>query len=219
MIQLGRPQIIFDMVLAFSYLIIVVLAYGQLSIHLLSAVVLAVALVIRRRNPALTLGLAWLAAMMQMVFGTIPAFLEVGILLALYASTAYGGIRTRKLSGLSVIVGTLLATAYTVGPTIGVPVWDIDNYQNSPLNMAEFRQLIPLIVIFFLGLGIVLGSLYGWAGAQSLLGSSLQWITVELSWALIAIMVVAAALLIWISSAVPSRRALKLAPVQALAMD
>lgn len=150
--RLKRPQIIFDGVLGLGYLVLVVFSFGTVSIQLLSAVVLAVAMSFRRRSPGLALGMAWLAATMQMAFGTVPGVIESGILLVLFASTAYGSQRTRRLSGISVIVGTILATAYMVGPTSGVPVWEFENYRDPLLNTAEFRMLIPIIVVFLLAL-------------------------------------------------------------------
>src|SRR5690606_110046 len=151
-VRLERPQMIFDGVLALAYLVFVIFAYGVVSIQLLSAVVLAVAISFRRRSSGFSLALAWLAAIMQMVFGTVPGFIESGILLVLFASTAYGNQSLRRLSGISVIVGTLVATAYMVGPTAGVPVWDLANYREPLVTLGEIRLLIPVVVVFLLAL-------------------------------------------------------------------
>ena len=74
--------------------------------------------------------------------------------------------------------------------------------------------------------GLVLGVLYGWAGAQSLLGSiptnpdapivgTFVWPAVPL-WPVVAI-VVATAVLTLVAAVVPTRLATAVAPVEALA--
>jgi putative ABC transport system permease protein len=67
--------------------------------------------------------------------------------------------------------------------------------------------------------GLVLGIGYGWAGAQSLLGAvdGLVLPAVPL-WLLAAIAAVAVVLTL-VASAVPARRATRISPVTALAVD
>ncbi|GAB3577812.1 hypothetical protein GCM10027406_12920 [Leifsonia lichenia] len=83
--------------------------------------------------------------------------------------------------------------------------------------LAESAQLTIAAVIT----GLVLGTAYGWVGAQSLLGSipggGLQAPVVP--WSFIGIIVVAAAILALLASLAPTRRATAVAPVAALAVD
>jgi len=84
--------------------------------------------------------------------------------------------------------------------------------------LAESAQLTAASVL----VGLVLGVFYGWAGAQSLLGSinagpGLVVPTVPL--ALIGVIVVAAVVLTIAASTTPARRATRVAPVVALAID
>jgi putative ABC transport system permease protein len=71
-------------------------------------------------------------------------------------------------------------------------------------------------------LGLILGAFYGWAGAQSLLGSidgSSGLVVPVFPWLVIAIIVVAAIILTIVASVAPSRRATRVAPVTALAVE
>jgi putative ABC transport system permease protein len=70
--------------------------------------------------------------------------------------------------------------------------------------------------------GLVLGTLYGWAGAEALMGSNR--LSGGIIWpafppVLIAVIVVAAGALAWIASVAPSRRATRVTPIDALAVE
>jgi putative ABC transport system permease protein len=83
--------------------------------------------------------------------------------------------------------------------------------------LAESAQMSVASV----GLGLVLGVGYGWAAAQSLLGSlsgtGLVWPTMP--WNMLGILVVGAAVLAGLAAVAPSRRATAVSPVAALAVD
>ncbi|TXN32859.1 ABC transporter permease [Lacisediminihabitans profunda] len=84
--------------------------------------------------------------------------------------------------------------------------------------LAESAQLTVAAVL----VGLVLGVFYGWAGAQSLLGSihgSPGLIVPAVPLLLIGIVVAGAAVLTLVASIAPSRRATRVAPVAALAVD
>lgn len=72
------------------------------------------------------------------------------------------------------------------------------------------------------GVGLVLGIFYGWAGAQSLLATisgSPGLVAPSVPWLLVVLTVVAAAVLTTVASVAPSRRATRIAPVVALAIE
>lgn len=84
--------------------------------------------------------------------------------------------------------------------------------------VAESAQL----TLTGVGLGLVLGVLYGWAGAQSLLGGmfggpGLVWPTVP--WLLVVILALGSALLTLVAAQIPARKATSVTPVLALAAD
>ncbi|MEP6843454.1 MAG: ABC transporter permease [Pseudolysinimonas sp.] len=84
--------------------------------------------------------------------------------------------------------------------------------------LTESAQLTLTAVL----LGLVLGGFYGWVGAQSFLGSingspGVVWPAVP--WLLIGIVVLAGAALTAIASWAPSRRATRVSPIVALAVE
>ncbi len=84
--------------------------------------------------------------------------------------------------------------------------------------LGESAQL----TITAVAVGLLLGAFYGWAGAQSLLGSingSPGLVLPGVPWLLLGVIAVAAALLTWTASLAPSRRATRVSPVAALAVD
>jgi len=106
--------------------------------------------------------------------------------------------RTREL-------GLLRALGFTAG-------------QVRRMILVESASLTAAAVL----VGLVLGTFYGWVGAQSMLGAisgapGLVAPTVPV--ALLAIVVVAAVVLTLVASVAPSRRATRVAPVAALAQD
>ena len=84
--------------------------------------------------------------------------------------------------------------------------------------LAESAQLTFAAVL----VGLLLGTFYGWAGAQALLGSSLGSPTLMVPGIPVTILVIivgGAALLTWVASVAPARRATTIAPVTALAVQ
>jgi putative ABC transport system permease protein len=84
--------------------------------------------------------------------------------------------------------------------------------------VAESAQLTITAVI----LGLVLGTFYGWSGAEAMMGSnrlSGGFIAPAFPPILVISIVVAAAALVWAASLAPSRRATGVTPVEALAVE
>lgn len=83
--------------------------------------------------------------------------------------------------------------------------------------VAESTQLTIASVV----LGLVLGTFYGWAGAQSLLGSisgSARLILPGIPMVLVLFVVGASLILIVPASVAPARRATRITPVAALSV-
>jgi putative ABC transport system permease protein len=83
--------------------------------------------------------------------------------------------------------------------------------------LAESIQMTVAAV----GFGLVLGIVYGWAGAQSLLGSIQGggFALPSVPWLVVVVAVLAAAALSTVASIAPSRRATRISPVAALAVE
>jgi len=83
--------------------------------------------------------------------------------------------------------------------------------------LAESAQLTIAAIVT----GLALGVLYGWIGAQSLLGGipGGGLLAPSVPWAFLAFVIVAASLLAVVASIAPTRRATSVAPVAALAVD
>lgn len=129
-----------------------------------------------------------------------------------------------SLLGFSAVLAAI-GTANTISLNVLQRTREFGLLRALGLSREQLRNMIrvesALLALTGIVLGIVLGTFYGWVGAQSFVASTLnddpKIVPLELPWILIGLLVVSALLLIWVSSAAPSRRALKLAPVQALA--
>ncbi|KUF06365.1 ABC transporter permease, partial [Leucobacter sp. G161] len=81
--------------------------------------------------------------------------------------------------------------------------------------LAESAQM----TLAALGFGLVLGVFYGWIAAQSLLGSEVGFTAPSIPWLVVAGVAVFGILLALAAAAAPARRAVRVSPVTALAID
>ncbi len=82
--------------------------------------------------------------------------------------------------------------------------------------VVEGAQLVVTATL----LGLVLGVVYGWAGAQSLLGSMQKGLVAPaLPWPIVGAIVLGAVVLTLVASLAPAARAARVAPVAALAIE
>jgi putative ABC transport system permease protein len=143
-------------------------------------------------------------AAFEQVISTTTAVMSVllgfSVLLA-----AVGMINTLSLSVLQRRreLGLLRALGFTIA-------------QVRRMIVAEATAMVASATLF----GILLGVFYGWAGAQSTFGSLIQGVTAPaIPWPIMAAVVLATVAITIASSLVPARRATRVSPVAALAVD
>ncbi len=116
-----------------------------------------IALAIRRRSPRGSLALAWVLAVVQMVFGVLPLSADTAIFAILYCSAAYGDNMVRRLGLVSAVVGGVIAAlylAYVNGNPFGDPTEE--GFQEP--RLAQFALLLVGLWAM-LGLSWALGRL------------------------------------------------------------
>lgn len=90
---------------------------------------------------------------------------------------------------------------------------------------AQLRRMVAAesgqLVLTAVTLGLVLGAAYGWAGAQSLLGSvhGVGVVLPGIPWGLVGVVAAGAAVLTVVASLAPARRATRVTPVEALGVE
>jgi signal transduction histidine kinase len=114
----------------------------------LVTVFFAAALAVRRLSPALSLGLAWLGAFVQMSFGRNPGFSDLAIFAVLYVTAAYGSRLVFWLGFSSAIVGAGVITLYLfAGPVTMAPLqWSTITTAAAVLIAATFALLLAWTV-------------------------------------------------------------------------
>lgn len=152
----------------------------------------------QQKNPELFQGVDSVIAVTMVVFSVLIGFsaaiAAIGVINNLSLSVLQ---RTREL-------GLLRALGFSAG-------------QIRRLILSESAQLTIAAVLA----GLALGVMYGWAGAQSLLGSipGSGLVLPVVPWGLLVLAAVGAAGLAIIASVAPTRRATGVSPVVALAVD
>lgn len=119
--SLHRYQVITDLSVAgvFGALMLAVeLSTRVWPVDVVSAVLLVMAmsaaLAVRRLQPGVALALAWVGAVLQMVFGRQPSPTDVAIFAVLYTAAAYGTRRVFWAGFASSLVGAVVIAVYLV---------------------------------------------------------------------------------------------------------
>ncbi len=114
--RLSPPQITVDIVVAALFGLIVAsveLPFSDGIAPVFVAMGMTAALALRRMSPALALGVAWLAVVVQLTNGMQPVPSNIAILAVLYTTGCYGVTWVRWAGLASAIGGGVLAATYT----------------------------------------------------------------------------------------------------------
>ncbi len=154
-------RVLIDVAIAVAYIVVGI--YLMVRIYLggpylftgLAVVgLIGIAVAFRRISPIVALSICWVAALLQMYFAHLPAFLpDIGILPILYTSAAYGNRATRWVGFGSVFVGATLGAIYliwgTSTPTFGVTI--------GVQSLAEAAKVVLALGYDFILLVALLG--------------------------------------------------------------
>lgn len=80
----------------------------------ISTGIMAAAVAVRRLHPDWALGLAWASTVVHMAAGLDAGIIQVGVLVVLASASHFGSPLVVRLSGVSVVVGALLAVGYLI---------------------------------------------------------------------------------------------------------
>ncbi len=153
----------------------------------------------QQANPEVYQGIEQMVTAMVTIFSILIGFSGIIAAVGLVNNLSLSVLqRTREL-------GLLRALGFSV-------------QQLRRMILSESAQLTLTAVL----LGILLGGFYGWAGAQSLLGSLVggpALIVPVIPWVILAVVVVGGAALTAIASWAPTRRATRVSPITALAVE
>lgn len=133
-------------------------------------------------------------------------------------------ITTAILGGLVGFSGIIAAVGMVSNMTLGIlqRTRELGLLRALGFTRKQLRATIVYesahMVLASLALGLVLGVAYGWAAAQSVLGSvdDVGWVRPTLPWPLVVGTILAAAVLTLLASLAPARRAGQLSPIVAL---
>ncbi|WP_223690423.1 sensor histidine kinase [Leifsonia poae] len=166
--RLTRPELTFDIAgaAAFAFFCIVLDAVnvggfdgsGGPRSGFLVMIGFAVAVAVRRMSPAVALSLAWISAILQMTTGHNIQFSDVGVLIVLYATAAYGDTIVRWSGLISAGIGAVVASLYlTLTSAVSQNYLDLLSSSIGQLTL-QFAFLF-VVSVTVLGLSWVLGLL------------------------------------------------------------
>ncbi|NQX13639.1 hypothetical protein HQQ80_18590 [Microbacteriaceae bacterium VKM Ac-2855] len=131
---------------AYGVLYLAVIGFSNFSgdtSEIIPIVIFAVAVTVRRRNPAGAIIIAWIGAIAQMGLGQPAGFQDVAILAVLFAVGAYGSRRWQIVGAVSAVVGALVASLYNAAT------------QSDTFFSAGFDGLRALALMFGIALAVL----------------------------------------------------------------
>ncbi|GAA4148298.1 sensor histidine kinase [Leifsonia shinshuensis] len=164
--RLTRPQLTFDIAGAVAYVFFCLVADFASSLvpddsgrsTFLVLIVFAVAVALRRMSPAVSLAIAWLAAVVQMTTGHNILVSDIAVLIVLYATALYGDRVVRYAGLISAGIGAFVASLYlTLTSALAQGYFNLLSSQLT--GMALQFAFLFVVSATVLGLSWVLGLL------------------------------------------------------------
>lgn len=157
--RLTRGQLTFDIggAVAFAAFCLLSGGAGDRTVFLVM-IAFAVAVALRRMSPAVSLSIAWLAAVLQMTTGHSILVSDIAVLVVLYATAAYGDRIVRGAGLISAGVGALVAALYlTVTSAVAQGYYDL--LSSAIASVALQFAFLFVVSVTVLVLSWVLGLL------------------------------------------------------------
>ena len=124
--------------------------------YIVVGVILWGAAAIARLSPVLALGVAWFGAVLQMSLGLPPSAFDLGILVVLFATAAWGTRRLLWIGGVSALVGGVIGGGY-----FGV-VWSGELLTDAASAMRAAAIAALLACVFVLTMVMSWGAGFLW---------------------------------------------------------
>jgi signal transduction histidine kinase len=156
--RLTTRQLITDVSIAVAFALGCAVTGGSPRAWILVTVGFTIAVALRRMSPAIALAVAWLAAIVQMSSGLGVQFGDVGVLIVLYATAAYGDRVVRWAGLISAGIGAVVAALYlSVSSALETGYFNLVSSRIAALAL-QFAFLF-VVSATVLGLSWVLGLL------------------------------------------------------------
>jgi signal transduction histidine kinase len=152
--RLRLTQVTVDVSIALVFFVVTYYLSASEDTRGLLALLLSIALALRRLSPGLALALAWIGAAFQMyVIGVNPLLSDFAIVAILYATAVYGNRVVRWLGFASIFVGAILGAVY-----LGVSGQAfVAGFHFDPSSFAQVARVALQLGFYFALLLVLLG--------------------------------------------------------------
>jgi signal transduction histidine kinase len=128
---------------------------ATMVVYILVGAIVWGAAAIARLSPPLALCIAWFGAILQMAMGLPPVPFDLGILVVLFATAAWGSTRLLWIGGASALGGGIVGGAYFGVAWSGELVTDAASALRAALTSALLGSLFVLAMVMSWGAGLL----------------------------------------------------------------
>ncbi|WP_217182922.1 histidine kinase [Streptomyces sp. AC495_CC817] len=128
---------------------------AAVTMYAIVGLILWGAAAVARLSPALALGIAWFGAVVQMTAGLPPSAYDLGILVVLFATGAWGSRRILWAGGISALVGGLVGGLYFAVIWSGELLTDAASTMRAALIGSLMAAVFVLAMVMSWGTGLL----------------------------------------------------------------